>query len=380
MPRLSDSMEEGIVVAWLKHDGATVARNEVIVEIETDKATMPYESPAAGLLSIIAREGESVRVGGLIGRLLPGVANGEVLAPTNGEAAAPTTTSQAGRVTASPLARRIAKDLGVDLSSIVGSGPNGRIVAADLDPGRAGDADASAEPAPSAHVQQARESTPTSRVEGLIARRMAEAKRTIPEFTVSVDVNAGALFDARNQLRTVLDPAPSITDFVVAAVARALREHPRLNSSYSYERSEPNASVSIGIAVASDDALLVPTVRDVDGMTIGEIARESSRLIRAARSGTAQPHELEGGTFTVSNLGMFGIRSFTAIINAPQVAILAVGAAVPRLALDTAGRLVERPVIDLTLSADHRLVYGSHAAHFLASVRKLLEQPYLLLT
>jgi pyruvate dehydrogenase E2 component (dihydrolipoamide acetyltransferase) len=406
MPRLSDTMEEGTILRWLKRDGDEVRRGEELVEVETDKATMSYESDQEGVLQTVASEGDTLAVGEVIARIGP-VGDGppagegeesasseatEPMPPAAGEPALREPTAPEGeRVKASPLARRIASQSGVDLRALTGSGPGGRIVKADVQaaggPARDG---ATSVPAPSlGGVATAKGETTIvelSRTQQTIARRMAESKATIPDFTLQGEVDMEECVKLRTELKRLSQPAPNqpgaptqpdaptYNDMVVKASALALREHPRTNGGYRDGRLQLYSRINVGVAVAAQDALVVPTVFDADEKSLGEIARETRGLAERVRAGTITPPELGGGTFTVSNLGMYGVRSFTAIINPPQAAILSVGS-VERRAVVREGDLVARHTMTLTLGCDHRILYGADAAQFLARVRELLERP-----
>ncbi len=453
MPRLSDSMEEGTILKWLKASGDPVQRGEELVEIETDKANMTYEADASGTLEIVASEGETLPIGELIARigggngaapssssegqaeLRAGPVDGQSAsaaepaeasqpapparsaspaeapaaeapapadAPTPAEApapAAPPSMSAVGdgagpgeRVKASPVARRLARERGVDLSSLQGTGPGGRIVKADVE--AAGSAPA---PAPAPAVAPAPTPGPVisgvagsgkgavrteslSKLQQTVARRMAEAKATIPDFTLTTDVDMAAAVQVREQLKALAtddQPAASYNDMVVKAAALALREFPRANGAYKDGAFELYERVNVGIAVAAQDALIVPTVFDADQKSLGEIAREARALAARVRAGQITPPELSGGTFTVSNLGMFGVTHFTAIINQGQAAILAVGALRDEPVVRD-GQIVPGKRMSLTLSSDHRILYGADAAQFLARVKALLEAPIAL--
>jgi pyruvate dehydrogenase E2 component (dihydrolipoamide acetyltransferase) len=424
MPRLSDTMEEGTVVRWLKADGDLVARGEELVEIETDKATMTYESDQAGVLDILAAEGQTLEVGALIARV--GDAGEKTIdepaSPAEGvrdagppadERHAPATASAlepvlpadgGGRVKASPLARRMARESGVDLHGLAGSGPGGRIVKADVlaASGRAATTPAPAPAAPTdapqpaditasagapaataaapalEGVMTAKGETTTldlSRTQQAVARRMAESKATIPDFTLQMDIDMEACVALRAELKGLsASQAPTYNDMVVKAAALALREHPRANGSYRDGQVHVYSRVNVGVAVAAEGALVVPTVFDADEKSLGEIARETRALAEHVRDATITPPQLGGGTFTVSNLGMYGVRSFTAIINPPQAAILSVGSLEPR-AVARDGGLTIRNTMTLTLACDHRILYGADAAQFLARIRQLLEAP-----
>jgi pyruvate dehydrogenase E2 component (dihydrolipoamide acetyltransferase) len=286
-----------------------------------------------------------------------------------------------GRIKASPVARRIATESGLDLATITGSGPDGRIVKADVL------AASTSAPATAAQVSGA-EGLGTkgevtvielTRTQSLIARRMASAKATIPEFQVTVEVDADPALELREQLRNTASPLPSVNDLLVKACALALRSHPNVNAAYIDGHFERYSRINIGVAVAAEGTLVVPTVFDADLKSLVEIAAQTRLLAGQVRDGTVAPADLSGGTFTVSNLGMLGVARFTAVINPPQAAILAVGAASPRAVVGEDGNVGVRRVMEMTLSADHRIVYGADAAEFLQSVRKRLERPAVLL-
>jgi pyruvate dehydrogenase E2 component (dihydrolipoamide acetyltransferase) len=284
-----------------------------------------------------------------------------------------------GRVKASPVARRIAAELGVDLAAIAGSGPDGRIVKADVMAAANGSATRPAAPAATdgdgEGAKGAVEVIEPTRTQQLIARRMASAKATIPEFQVTVEVDAEAAFELREQLRGQTEPLPSVNDLVIKACALALRAHPGVNAAYVDGHFERYGRVNIGVAVAGPETLIVPTVFDADTKLLTEITAATRALAAKVRDGSVTPPELAGATFTVSNLGMLGVTRFTAVINPPQAAILAVGAANPRAVVGPDGSVSARRVMELTISADHRIVYGADAADFLATVRKRLERP-----
>jgi pyruvate dehydrogenase E2 component (dihydrolipoamide acetyltransferase) len=426
MPRLSDTMEEGTILRWLKQDGEHVARGEELVEIETDKAAMVYESDQDGTLQRVAAEGDTLPVGQVIARVgdaadedgaggaseagqaAAGDAQARDVPSANGAAreqseeklvesvvqtGAPM--KQGGRLKASPLARRVANEQGVDLASLSGSGPGGRIVKADVEaaagaaPGPAAEsatqAPAAAGTSPGPPASGAREDVATakgqttthelSRMQQTIARRMAESKATIPDFTLQSDVDMEACVALRAELKRISSQdAPTYNDMVVKAAALALREHPSANGSYKDGTLQLHSRVNVGVAVAAQDALVVPTVFDADSKALGEIAREARALAGRVRDGTVTPPELGGGTFTVSNLGMYGIKSFNAIINPPQAAILSVGSVEAR-AVVREGQLVARHTMTLSLVCDHRILYGADAAEFLARIRELLQTP-----
>jgi pyruvate dehydrogenase E2 component (dihydrolipoamide acetyltransferase) len=278
----------------------------------------------------------------------------------------------------------MAREKGLDLSAIAGTGPGGRIVKADVEgatampdarrltPDASAPAGAPAAPAPAGRGDT--ELVELSRTQQLIARRMAESKATVPDFALDMDIDMEAAVAMRAQLKQVADVVPSFNDMVVKACALALREFPRANGSYKDGRYELHGRVNVGVAVAAQDALVVPTIFDADRKSLGEIARAARELAGKVREGTISPPELSGGTFTVSNLGMYGITSFTAVINPPQAAILAVGAIEQRPAV-VDGALEARHRMAVTLACDHRILYGADAAQFLARVRDLLQAP-----
>jgi pyruvate dehydrogenase E2 component (dihydrolipoamide acetyltransferase) len=407
MPRLSDSMEEGTVLTWLKRVGDEVAVGEELVEIETDKANMAYESDLSGtLLKILAEEGATLEVGAPIALIGDGseedaaeaVAEPEpepapsAEAATRGEAAPEeksganeSSVVRAGEsgVKASPIARRIARERGIDLAAVRGSGPTGRIVKADLEGVSIGAAAPASNGRPPAVAETAKgevRHVELSKLQQTVARRMAESKATAPHFYLQVDVDVSLAVEARRRIKAAAADGtvvPSFNDIVVKACAQALREHPHANSAYRDGGYELYSRVNVGIAVAADDALVVPTIFDADRKGLAAIAEESRSLAQRVREGTVTPPELAGGTFTVSNLGMYGIDSFSAIVNAPQAAILAVGSIAERPAV-RAGEIEIGQFLPLTLSCDHRILYGASAAEFLASIRRQLEEPLLL--
>ncbi len=397
MPRLSDSMEEGTIVRWLKQTGDEVARGEELVEIETDKADVVHESDANGRLEILAEEGATLPIGAPIAHIGEGApaANGAAPSASATPASAPSTSaaarpSRGTRIKASPVARRLAADLGVDLAAIEGSGPGGRVVKADVE-ARTGAPAATPATEPSRQDEPAVADTvgakgaatvqELSRLQQVVARRMSETKATVPDFTVTTEVDMDAAAELRASLKEVAAaaPAPSLNDMVVRACALALRDHPRVNGAYRDGRFELYEQINIGIAVAAEDALVVPVVKDADQLPLRAIAGTTRRLGESVRAGTITPPALSGGTFTVSNLGMFGVTEFTAILNAGQAAILAVGA-VRDLPVLRDGELRAGSVMTLSLTCDHRILYGADAAAFLARVRDLLEAPLALVS
>ena len=345
MPRLSDSMEEGTVARWLVETGAEVTKGQPLVEIDTDKATVVYESDAAGtVLELLVAEGESVAIGAPIAR---------VGAAGDAAPAAPRATN------VSPVARRLAETLGVDLAAVKGTGPGGMIGRGDIEAAAAGGA-AGPERAPLTRVQQT------------IARRMVEGA-SAPTFSAEVELDLTAAFELRAGLAG--DPKPSLNDLFVKAVALALRDFPRLNGSFTETGFELHDTIDVGIAVDAGDALLVPVIRVADTLGLRELAAASRALAESARAGTIAPDALQGGTFTITNLGALGVVSFVPILNPPQAAILSIGGAVARPVVDAGGEIVVRRLASATIVCDHRIVYGAEAARFLARLRELIEQP-----
>ena len=468
MPRLSDSMEEGTVLKWLVDEGSEVKRGEPLVEIETDKANMTYDADSDGVLvEIVAQEGDTLPIGDVIARIgeegeaksgggaeessgdeegaeeaEPEKAEADDEAAAEGEAdeeaaasgdegeaavagaesgggetqaAAGTATREKssggngdGRVKASPVARRMARDLGVELAQLEGTGPGGRIVKADVqaaaengggakgetapEPETAEEPEGAAEDKPEKDEEEKKEPAKEAkrgeagakgqaeiqeltRLQQTVSRRMAESKATAPDFSIALTVGMTAAVELRERLKQISDPVPSFNDMVVKASASALREFPRVNGAYRDGKFELYENVNVGIAVAAQDALVVPTVFDADKKSLGQIARDARQVIEKVKEKTVTPPELSGGTFTVSNLGMFGIEQFTAIINPPQAAILTVGKLEKKPAVDDKGRVVARDQMVLTLVCDHRILYGADGAQFLARVKELLEQP-----
>jgi pyruvate dehydrogenase E2 component (dihydrolipoamide acetyltransferase) len=403
MPRLTDSMEQGTILSWLKSDGEHVQAGEDLLEIETDKATVTHPAEATGVLQIIAPEGTTLDVGAAIARVGATVdtptpspaANGghgapSAPAPENGATSAPAlengaTSASSTAVRATPLARRAAKVHGVSLEDVAGSGPLGRVTREDV-LAKAGVGPVEP-PAPRANLLRAAQPQPAApagkgsvevveptRVQSLIARRMSEAKATVPHFQVQTEVVMDAAVAFREELKATSADAPSLNDLIVKAAALALRQHPLANGSYRDGRFELHSRVNVGIAVAADHALVVPTIFDADEKSLGTIAADARRLAKRVRDGTVTPAELSAATFTVSNLGMHGMTAITPVVNAPQAAILGVGATREVLAR-VDGEIVDRRLMTLTLSCDHRILYGADAAEFLSTIRQLLEHP-----
>ena len=402
-------METATLVRWLKAEGEAVSAGEVLAEVETDKAIMEIEAPAAGTLGRIDVPGGSdeVPVGAVIGFLLQDGEDASALpAPTTGPsedapaaatpaapepaatppeptpdaaAAAPAAADSGGRLRVSPLARRIAAEHGIELATLSGSGPRGRIVRQDVE--RA----LSAGPTPDAATAQApaAQAIPHTGMRRTIARRLTESKQQVPHFYLSVDCAMDALMDLRRELnrrgeRATVPYRLSVNDFLVRAAAQALEAVPAVNVSWQEEALQQYAHADISVAVATDGGLVTPVVRAAEQKGVVALSREITALAERARSGSLTPAEYQGGSFTISNLGMYGIRDFAAIINPPQAAILAAGS-VREAPVVRDGALAVGHQLTLTLSADHRAVDGAVAAQFLAALRERLEDPLALL-
>ena len=448
MPRLSDSMEEGTVLRWLKVVGDQVVVGDELVEIETDKANMVYEADLAGeLVEIVAGEGETLPVGGVIARVsdppsadnsfrkrtgretAPGERSSPLPTPRTPEITPPSIQSTSGKRKATPLARRMAARSGLNLGSLRGSGPGGRLVKADIEAALASSSSSTATPAPppvelalpptspeastpnSAQAVHARAPigrappAPTvapvpaaapggtenpetakgqvqvvelTKLQQTVARRMAESKATAPHFYQQVEIDMTAAVEGRGALKAQAkegEPVPTVNDMVVKACALTLRELPRANGAYRDGKIGLYSRINVGVAVAAQDALVVPTVFDADRKGLRQISTEARALAARVRDGSITPPELSGGTFTVSNLGMYGISNFGAVINAPQAGILAVGELKPKPVVIESGEIVARQLMGVTLACDHRILYGADGAQFLARVRELLEEP-----
>ncbi len=435
MPKMSDTMTEGTIASWLKKVGDKVKSGDVLAEVETDKATMELENYEDGtLLYIGPKDGEAIAVDGILAiigeegadvQALIGGQSGGSAAPAeaapapeeapaaSGNAAAPaapqaaTTTQQptGGRLLASPLAKSIAKEKGIDLNTIKGSGENGRIVSRDLEsvqPSAAPAAQPVAQPAATPQAAPAAEApvaqpapaapqpaastpasdtytdTPVSQMRKVIARRLSESLFTAPHFYLTMEILMDRAMEVRTQLNALSPVKLSFNDLVIKAAAVALKQHPAVNSSWLGDKIRQNKVVNIGVAVAVDEGLLVPVVRNADGKGLSTIATEVKELAGKAKSKKLQPAEWEGSTFTISNLGMFGIDEFTAIINPPDACILAVGG-IKQTAVVRDGELTIGNIMKVTLSCDHRVVDGATGAAFLQTLKSLLEDPMRML-
>jgi pyruvate dehydrogenase E2 component (dihydrolipoamide acetyltransferase) len=429
MPKLSDTMEEGTIVEWKKKTGDEVKAGDVLAEVESDKATFDLEAESGGVLSILVEQGVPAKIGAPIARIgdasatpakekaktppasakpkeseaPPPVEEEKVVAAASSPPPAEKVDEEPvaeepderapdgpgpdakgdGLIKASPLAKRLAGEMGVDLGSLKGSGPDGRIVKEDVL--AAGGTSRPAErrrpqaapraPGPDVEVVE------PSRMQATIARRMAESKSTVPEFTVTVEARVDEAVSMRRQLKDSVPGADKVTmtDMLVRACALALRKFPEVNSSWVDGRFQRKRAINIGLAVAPSEGmgLLVPVVHDADAKDLIQISIESRQVIERARSGRPAEGDLSGATFSISNLGMFGVDEFVAIINPPEAGILAVGA-IKDVPVVEDGRIVPGKVMRMTLSVDHRVFYGATAAQFMAEVKRLIENPVTL--
>ena len=422
MPRLSDTMTEGVIADWHKKVGDMVKKGDILADIETDKATMELESYKEGkLLFIGAQKGEKIAVNDLLAVIgdekkvpldkivaaskVKGVASGGVAAPVaaaqagqpaatapaaNGATAQPAlspglSVSADGRIKASPLAKKLAAEKGIDISQVPGSGDNGRIVKKDVDgytPGKAAvTGGAAAQPATAAKGvssapvgQVSYDEVPVSQMRKVIAKRLAESKFSAPHFYITMSIDMDEAVKSRAKLNEVSPVKISFNDIVLKAVAVALKQHPAVNSSWLGDKIRINHHVNIGVAVAVEDGLLVPVVRFADLKSLSQIGAEVKDLATRAKNKKLQPADWEGSTFTISNMGMFGVEEFTAIINPPDACILAVSA-IQQVPVVKNGAIVPGNVMKLTLSCDHRVVDGATGSAFLQTVKSLLEEP-----
>ncbi|HUB60270.1 MAG TPA: pyruvate dehydrogenase complex dihydrolipoamide acetyltransferase [Puia sp.] len=418
MPRLSDTMTEGVIADWHKNVGDAVKKGDILADIETDKATMELESYKEGkLLYVGAKKGEKIAVNDLLavigeekkvdlgkivaaaknkGAAASGAAQASGRTPASGAAAAtapagaPSTAAETshsglsvsadGRIKASPLAKKLAAEKGIDISKVPGSGDNGRIVKKDVDrftPAAAATSQpaagtAAAPAAPAGQVSY--EEVPVSQMRKAIAKRLAESKFTAPHFYVTMTVDMDKVIESRVKMNEVSPVKISFNDIVLKAVAVALKQHPAINSSWLGDKIRINHHVNIGVAVAIEDGLLVPVVRFADTKSLSQIAAEVKDLAQRAKNKKLQPAEWEGSTFTISNMGMFGVDEFTAIINPPDACILAVSS-IQAVPVVRNGAVVPGNIMKLTLSCDHRVVDGATGSAFLQTVKSLLEEP-----
>jgi pyruvate dehydrogenase E2 component (dihydrolipoamide acetyltransferase) len=406
MPALGVAQEKGTLLNWLKAEGQSVTKGEPLMEVETDKATVEIEAPASGILTnVTASVGDEVPVGNRIAVILaPGetatpaavqdrhpLPKGEEISqsrplpqrketgegrpgtstPTAPAETAVSTASDGGRLLASPAAKRIAREKGIDLATLHGSGPEGSIIAEDVLRAAAGETSPHVEPS------GAKAAVPLSPMRRIVGQRMTQSKQTAPHFYVSMDIDMTAVSRLRAEWKDRGENSvPSINDFILHTCARALKDFPSLNSTYTEQGIMMHADINIGTAVALEEGLVVPVIRNADRLSLVELVGQSRELIDKAQKKKLFPLDYEGGTFTVSNLGMFGADGFIAIINPPQCAILAVGRVAPRVVAE-GDAIAIRSLMTATLSADHRVVDGAVAARFLQEVKRLLERPDL---
>jgi pyruvate dehydrogenase E2 component (dihydrolipoamide acetyltransferase) len=387
MPALGMAQETGKILRWLKTEGEAVSKGEPLMEIETDKVTVEVEAPADGTIALRAAEGDEVDVGKAVAVIVgagepmpePGSIDAAKTSSADAQPVAdiepekvPTTQSQsARRQLASPKARRLAQEHGIELTAVAGSGPHGAVVAADVEAlgGNGAIADA---PPPGL---EAGEEFSLGAVWARMAERMSESWRTVPHFFLLRQVEATRLLAWRESLRSRAGyEGVTHTDLLVKLCAVALREHPRVNASWRDGKVLASAGVHVGVAVALEDGLVVPVVHDADDLDLHELAARRKALVEAARSGRLRPEDVSGGTFTVSNLGMYGVDAFAAIVNPPQAAVLAVGRITDRV-IPVAGKAEIRPTLVLCLSFDHRVVDGARGAQFLDTLAGLMEEP-----
>ena len=438
MPKAGDAMTEGKVVRWYKQPGDAVKRGEPVAEIETDKVNLDLEAESDGVLGAHqAQEGDMVAVGGVLVRILAEGEKEEAAAPKKAEAApkkaekeetaedgpqrratdrkdsvkhttgeyheaieqkgprrdksapdagaVPAPAESGGRRRSSPLARRMAREMGVSLEAVQGSGPQGRIVAADIRNAGQGAPRASASssqpqqgaaaPRPTSAPTLETKIIPLTAMRRTIAKRLAESTGPIPHFYLTSDVDVTNLVSIRQQMVDMTGAKVSLNDFIIRAIALALRHHPNVNASWGEDAITQHGEVHVGVAVATQDGLITPVIRNADQKAVSDIATEVRALAEKAKNRKLKPEEYQGSTFTISNLGAWGIEEFTAIINPPNAAILAIGAAEARPVVDASRQIVVRDRMKVTLSCDHRIIDGASGAEFLKTLRQYLEQP-----
>jgi pyruvate dehydrogenase E2 component (dihydrolipoamide acetyltransferase) len=413
MPKLSDTMEEGVIASWNVNEGDNVEAGDIIAEVETDKATMEVEAFDGGtVLKVLVQEGDAVPLGGLMAVLgeegedisdilkesgsssskeekdtKPQAENEEVKsdsassapASQKSDSTAPAAPSSGdGRIKASPLARKMAEDKGIDLSSVNGSGPGGRIVKADIEGFKApSQAAGTSAASPSFQSLESKE-VKVSQMRKTIGRRLSESKFSSPHFYETIDIDMKAAMAARASVNEANEVKISFNDIIVKACSIALTRHQAVNSSWHGDVIKEHGDVHVAVAVAIDEGLMTPVIRHSDKKGLAQISAETKELAGLARDRKLQPEQMEGSTFTISNLGMFGIEEFTAIINPPNACILAVGA-IRDVPVVENGAVVPGKRMKVTLSSDHRIVDGAKAAQFLNTVKNLLENPLSML-
>ena len=402
MPALGMAQEKGTLLNWLKAEGDSVKKGEPLMEVETDKATVEVEAPASGILAdVTAAAGDEIAVGKKIAVIvapgetsttkqkstsaldqdplphpLPkgeGKGEGRAAGSKFTPSAKPAAQTRPGseRILASPAARRIAKEKNINLTSLKGTGPDGSVVAEDVLRASGSQAEAAAPGGP----PKIKETVRPTAMRRIVGERMSKSKQSAPHFYIGMDVDMSEVDKRRREWKEKGEKlVPSINDFILSASARALRDFPSLNSAYTDKGIQIFADINIGMAVALEEGLVVPVIRNADLLSLQDMATQSKELAEKAQKKKLFPLDYEGGTFTVSNLGMLGVDSFVAIINPPQCAILAVGRVAPR-AVPEGEEIAVRPMMTMTLSADHRIVDGAIAARYLQEVQRLLQNP-----
>ena len=418
MPRLSDTMEEGTVASWLKNIGDKIEEGDILAEIETDKATMEFESFYEGVLLYIGvGEGESAKVDSLLTIIGPegtdvsalvtahkeGTISSDTIETTTETSTTETvqieeqtaevskSNNTGGRIFASPLAKKIAKDKGINLADVKGSGENGRIVKKDVENYTPAPAAAAVEATPTQTTQTATplatytpvgeesyEEVKNSQMRKVIAKRLGESKFTAPHYYLTIELDMDSAIASRKTINALPDTKVSFNDMIVKACAMALKKHPQVNTSWNGDTTRYNHHIHVGVAVAVDDGLLVPVLKFTDQMSLTQIGGNVRDLAGKARTKKIAPNEMEGSTFTISNLGMFGIQEFTSIINQPNSAILSVGA-IEQKPVVKEGQIVVGNTMKVTLACDHRTVDGATGAQFLQTVRAYIENPVTML-
>ncbi len=416
MPRLSDTMEEGVIVEWLKKEGDQVEPGDILAEVETDKATMELENyhegyllyigvkegpvPVNGILAVIGDKGEDFKAA---------LAEAEDQTEDNGEVSSngvgkeekaddvPTqqpdeqieltgdsdvsvgeSSTSDERIKASPLAKKMAKERGISIQEVKGSGEHGRIIKQDILDFKTSGTESGTPTSPVLVSSTENREVPVSQMRKIIARRLSESKFTAPHFYVTVEINMDEAIRVRNQLNQTAPPKISFNDMIIRAVGSALRKHPAVNSSWLGDKIRINGNINIGVAVAVPEGLLVPVIKHADQKSFSQINEEVKQLAELARAKKLQPDQMQGNTFTISNLGMFDVDEFTAIINPPDACILAIGSILEKPMVKD-GNIVVGNSMKVTLSSDHRVVDGATAAQFLQTLRGLLESPVRML-
>ena len=423
MPRMSDTMEEGVIVAWLVKEGETVSSGDTLAEVETDKATMELDSyfdgvllhiavkegavPIDGVIAVIGEKGEDWKAAVAAAEAESGnkvaakaetkqetiaetaketakpISNGNISAPTPQPATIQVQHGSNGRIKISPLARSMANEAGISLESLSGTGDKGRIVKKDVEafinnPSVASNAKSIPSLPQLGTISGKDEDVAISQMRKTIARRLSESKFGAPHFYLTIEINMTNTWDSRKRLNEVSDVKISFNDLVVKAVAGALKKHPKVNSSWLGDKIRYNGNINIGVAVAVEDGLLVPVIRNADQKSLSYINKEVRILADKAKVKKLSPEEMQGNTFTISNLGMFGIEEFTAIINPPDACILAVGGIIEKAIVEN-GEIKAGRMMKVTLSCDHRVVDGATGSEFLNTLKSLLEDPIRLL-